>query len=724
MSPSSSLSSLAQAARSLRRTPGFTIAAVLILGLALGAVSGLFSMVRHVLLAPLPFAAPERLAYIGGTAPGSSLPGEFGLPREFLVHYGERSRLVEGVAYYNSFTNSLRVGDRVERIEMSAPSASLFSVLGVAPVLGRLPGEGDVESVVAISDRLWADWFGRDPGVIGKQVWLFGAPREVVAVMPPQFHFPRDDTLLWMARHASAADVRKVGSFDSGGLVARLKPGVDEAALAAELTALSKELPQRFGGSSAYADIVAKHRAVVRPLAEQLLGPFAQPIWLLFGAAGAVLLIACANLSNLLLVRAGKRHRELAVRRALGAPRRALLGLQMAEAVCIGLLAGLLAVVLSALALPVLLRAAPPDIPRLDHIGLDAVTLGFTAVVAVFAGALCGLLVALRTASPDLERLRGGGRGLAGSRGGLRQGLVVAQTALGLVLLIGAGLLLRSVQALQAVNPGYDVRDVFTFQFAPEQASLQTAEDWARFHQRFLPRLAALPGVESAGLIENVPLNESTTQVRVRTESSAALPDSGVLVHANYTAGDYFRTLRIGLVSGRLFDAADHEGHGNVLVSRRAAELLWPGRDAIGQRLQRDGQEQWESVVGVVENVLQNSFAEPPEAVIYLPLLGPDPSTSVSLGSPAYVVRSARAGGIAADVRALIREVAPEAPMYRQFTMEQLAADSMRQLRFTLLTLGIAAAMALVMLAAGLLASFLPARRAARLDPVESLRRE
>jgi putative ABC transport system permease protein len=695
------LSDLHLAGRALRRSPGFVATAVLMLGLAIGVVAGLFSVVKHVLLTPLPYAEPDELVYIAGVAPGSTLDGEFDLSREFYVHYGEKSQLIQSIGSVDTFTNSLRVDERVERIWMGISPASTFATLGVAPAVGRLPGEADSELVVLLSDRLWSEWFGRDPGVIGRSVTIFGAPREVIGVMPPRFRFPDDAPLLWLARHVGAADVRAVGELGAG-LVARLKPGATPEALAKELTGLARDLPGRFGGSQGYAAVIDRFQAVVRPLEEQLLWPFARPLWLLLGAAGLVLLIACANLANLLLVRAEARQRELAVRRALGAGRLQLLRLQLAESMLIGLMAGALAMLLAALCLPLLLQAAPEGIPRLDNIGIDATTLGFTALLALFSGLLCGVLPALRGASPSLERLRDGGRGLTARGNWLRHGLVVTQTALALLLLIGAGLLLRSVQALHAVDPGYDAKDVFTFQFAPEQAGLQTPADWARFHQQFLTRLAALPGVDSVGLIENVPLNEGTAQQRARTEDMAGPADSGPMINLTYTAGDYFRSMGISLLGGRLFEAGDHEGRGNLLVSRRAADLLWPGRDPIGQRLQREGQAQWETVVGVVENVLQDSLTGQPEPLIYLPLLGADPATSEELPSPAYVVKSARADGIAGEVRALIREVAPEAPMYRQFTMERLVADSMVQLTFTLLTLGIAAAMALVLGAIGL----------------------
>ncbi|HET6603587.1 MAG TPA: ABC transporter permease [Xanthomonadaceae bacterium] len=699
---------LRHGARTLRRTPGFTVVAVTMLALAIAATASLFAVVRAVLLEPLPFAQPHRLVNITGTAPGSQLPEEFGLGAEFVVHYRERSQLLQEVAPYNSFTHTLRLGDRAERLRMSMPTHALLPMLGAQPVLGRLSTDADGDGAVVISDRLWAEWFGREPGVIGRSVLVFGEPRQVVGVLGSEFRFPNDDTLLWIPTTLEAADINQVGSFQMN-LVGRLAPGATPDAVATELTALARELPGRFGGSAAYGRVIERFQAVLRPLEEQLLGPFARPLWVLLGAAGLVLLIACANLANLLLVRADTRHRELAVRHALGAGRRQLLRLQLAEALLVALMAGALAVVLAWMSLPAMLALAPQGVPRLDRIGIDAATLGFTLATALLSGLLCGLLPALRGARPDLARLRDGGRGIAGGRQWMRHALVAGQTALALVLLIGSGLLLRSVHALAQVDPGFDPRDVFTFQIAPEQAALNDAASFARFHLDFLERLAALPGVESVGLVENAPIDEGTPAARVHSQQTLAAGGDGELLKFNFTAGDYFRSMGIELLAGRAFTRDDHTvAPGNVIVSRSAAARLWPDRDPIGMQLQQQQgdssqpQPGWRTVVGVVGDVRQQGVAQEPEAAVYLPMLGPTPETSPVLRSPAYVIRTPRAETIAADVRALVREVAPEAPMYRQYTMEGLVAGSTRRVTFTLLTLGMAAGLALVLGAVGL----------------------
>ena len=693
-------SELRQAARTLRRVPAFTVVAAGTLGLAIGATAGMFSVVETVLLDPFPYAQVDRLVHVGASAPGSDMPAEFGVSSEFYVHYRELSRLLEDVSTYNSFTSTLRTPERVERIRMSWPTHTLFSTLGARPLLGRLPTAEDEEGAVVLSHALWQSWFGGDPSIVGRALDVNGESRTVVGVMRPEFQFPHDGTLLWISSHLRPEGITP-GRFRSP-LVARMKPGVTPERLADELTELARRLPERFGGSPNYVRLMEKHRAVVRPLDEELLGPVARPLWILLGALGGVLLVACANVANLFLVRAEARQRDLAVRRAIGAARGQLVRLQMCEALVVAALAGALAIALAALFLPAILRAAPPGIPRLEEAGLGPATLAFTLLAALLSAAACGVVPALRASAPDLARLHQGGRGSTPRRAWLRTVLVAGQTALALVLLIGSGLLLRSVAKLRSVEPGYETRDRFTFQFAPERAELADGPAFARFHLAFLDRLAALPGVESVGLVENVPLNESTAEGRFYAEGTASEGDGGTLLHYTFTAGEYFRTMGIERLAGRGFTAEEQlTPLRSAIVSRSAAERLWPGQDPLGQRFRSSGGDIAATVVGVVEDVMQDSFRDEPEAVLYLSLVGP-PSESWRISSPAYVVKTARAETIAPEVRELVREVAPEAPMYRVFTMEGLARDSLLQLSFTLLTLGIASALALVLGAVGL----------------------
>jgi predicted permease len=690
---------IGHAVRSLKRTPGFAIMAIGTLALAIGVNAGMFSVVNAVLLNPFPYAHADRLVYIGASAPGSDFPPEFGVSAEFYLQYKEQSKLLQDVSTYNSGTSTLRVGDRVERIRMSWPTPSLFATLGATPILGRLPVPADEDHVAVISYALWTSWFGGDSSVIGKSFFMSGASRTVVGVMPREFRFPNDATMLWIPSEIRPAGLTP-GRFGTA-LVARMAPGATPEAVAAELTALSKRLPERFGGTPRYAKLIEQHRAIVRPLDEQLLGGVARPLWVLLGAVGIVLLIACANVANLFMVRAEGRQRDMAVRRAIGAARGQLIRLQMSEAVVVSAFAGALAVGLAVVSLPLFLRAAPPGIPRLGEAGLNATSLLFTLAVAVLAAIACGVVPAVRASAPDLTRLREGGRGSTRRRHWLRDGLVAGQTALALVLLIASGLLVRSFWELRHVDPGYDTKDVFTFQIAPERPELRDGPSFARFDLDFMDRLRALPSVQSVGLVDNVPLNEGTASARFRAEHAGSERDGGPMLQYTFAAGDYYKTMGIKLLAGRSFETDDHvSGQPNVVISQSAAKLLWPGESAVGRRLAMGQDTLWSTVIGVVGDVMQNDFRSAPLPLVYLPLVGATPATWM-VSSPAYVVKTTRAAFIAPEIRALVHGIAPEAPMYREYTMAGLASDSMVQLSFTMLTLGVASVLALILGAVG-----------------------
>jgi predicted permease len=670
------------------------------LGLAIGVNAGMFSVVNKVLLDPLPYASADRLLYVAASAPGSDLPAEFGVAGEFFIQYKEQSKLLEDVAGFNSFTSTMRAGDRAERIRMSAPTNTLFTTLGARPALGRLPVDADEDRVVVISHALWKSWFGGDPDVLNQTFFISGANRTVVGIMGPDFKFPSDDTMLWISGRIRAEGLVP-GRFGLP-LVARMAPGATPEAVVNELNALAKRLPERFGGSAAYQRVIGQHRAIVRPLVDQLTGTVARPLWVLLAAVGIVLLIACANVANLFLVRAEGRQRDLAVRRAIGAARGQLIRLQMSESIVVAALAGALAVLLAYLALPMFLQAAPAGIPRLPEIGITGRALVFTLGAAILAAIACGALPALKASSADFTRLRDGNRGSTQKRHWARDGLVVGQTALALVLLIGSGLLVRSFWALRSVDPGYDTKDLFTFQIAPEGPYLPDALAFARFDLDFMDKLRAMPGVDTVGLVENIPLDEGTAGARVRAEGSTAEADAGTLVRMTFSAGDYFKAMGIEVLSGRPFETNDHlSALPNVVISKKAAAILWPNEPAIGKRLQLQGTQAqtppWYTVIGVVEDVMQDNFRDAPNPLIYFPLTGVR-----AVSSPAYVVKTSRAESIAPDIRAIVRNVAPEAPMYRMYTMADLSARTMVDVSFTMLTLGVASVLALILGAVGL----------------------
>ena len=690
--------------RSLRRTPGFFVTAVGTLALAIGAVAGMFSVVNAVLLRPLPFPDADRLVVISGTAPGSDLPEVFEPGVEFYLHYKERSKLIDGIFAFGDGTSTLRADDRVERVRMAFPTSEMFATLGVAPQLGRLPTREDANRVAVISDQLWATWFNRDPGVLGRFHFVSDQMREIIGVMPPDFRFPTDENLVWVAGDVTLEDVNP-GALDTP-MAARMKKGVTHEQLAAELTQLSKELPARFGGPPTYARLIEQHSAVVEPMVDRLVGPaVSTSLWVLLGAVGIVLLIACANVANLFLVRAEARRRDMAVRRAIGASRGQLVRLQMAESLIVAACAGVLAVALSWFTLPLFVRAAPQGIPRLGTAGLDLPTILATLALVLVVALACGVVPAWRASAPDMMRLREGGRGSTGRRNWGRDLLVVGQTGLALVLLIGSALLVQSFQRLRSVDAGYDTEDIYTFQFAPERP-WRTGPEWGRLHNDVMDRLRALPGVTSVGVVNNIPLDEGTATSRFATDAMDP-QRGGVLLDRNFAGGDYFSTMGIDLIQGRAFTRAEAvTPNASIVISRSAGERLWPDQNALGQRLRilngpRSATVQWFTVIGVVADVKQDDWRDAGESIVYFPLTGPV-ATMWGMGSPAYVVKSPRAESLTREVRALVREFAPEAPVYREYTMAFLARRSMIQLSFTMLTLGVVSALALMLGAIGL----------------------
>jgi len=629
------------------------------------------------------------------------MPNEFGVSNEFIAQY-KKSPMIESATAFDSVTSTLRADDRVERVLMCFHTRSLFDTLGARPILGRLPASREDEDRTAvISYKLWTTWFGSDPKIIGRSYEMRGDRRQIIGVMGPEFRFPTDGTLLWITGPLDP-EVREPGLFGSP-VVARVASGVTTGALARELTTLAFRLPEQFPEYEQYAALVGKHRAVVRTLEEAIFRD-ARMLWVLFAAVGIVLLIACANVANLFMVRTEGRHRELAVRRAVGAARRQLIRLQMAEALVVAGLAGVLAMGLAAAGLGLFLKAAPDGIPRIEDVAVNVRLLLYTLAVAMLSAMGCGLIPAIRGSSPDVANLREGGRGSTRRRHWGRHGLVIAQTALALVLLIGSGLLIRSFARLSHVNPGYDTRDIFTFQIAPESASLSDGPSYARFIMDFMDRLRALPGVQMVGVVENVPLNESTGIVAVRNEQMGEDPRAAApKINRTWAGGDYFKTMGIKVLEGEVFASRDLAPTiGKVVLSRSAARLLYPGESAVGRKVRQEGQNlPWMMVIGVVEDVMQDNFRETPRPLLYYPLVGPTPQ-SWALSSPAYVIKTPRAEVIAPEVRAIVREIAPNAPMYRVYTMAGLARDSIVDLSFTMLLLGIVSMLALILGAVGL----------------------
>jgi predicted permease len=692
---------LRHAWRALLRTPGFLVITVGTLALAIGSVVAMFSVVYAVLFRPLPYPEPEQVVVLEGVAPGSDLPERFGLGNEFYLQYKEQSKLLSDIFVYGGGTSTLRITDRVERVPMGFATYDMFSTLGVSPLLGRLPRAEDEDRVMVASYQMWQSWLGGDSTAIGKSYFAGGAMRELIGIMPPDFQFINENTLVWVSNVIQPANLQ-VGNLGAL-IVGRMKPGATREQLASELTLLAKGLPERFGGPANYSRFIEQYRALITPASKAFTGAtVTTSLKVLLWAVLVMLAIACANVTNLFMVRVEGRHRDLAVRRALGASPAQLARLQLAEGVVVALMAGVLAVLLCAVALPVFVRSAPEGISRLSSVSLDATTLVAAFVLVVVTVFACTSIPAFRASAPSFSRLREGGRTGTNRKHWGRDALVVGQTALALVLLIGSALLVRSFNSLRNVDAGYQTRDLYTFQFAPEQPHLTDGPSWGRLHLDFMDRLRALPGVTDVGVVNNIPLDEGTGRTRYLTEHMEA-GAAGVLLARNFSGGDYFRAMGIRMRRGRDFTNSEAvTPNTNVIVSRSAAEQLWPGQDPIGQRLRRPGGDSsLYIVVGEVDDVKQLDWRDEGEAIVYHPLTGPTAS-GYGMGSPAYVVKSSRAAGLSREVREMVRQIAPEAPVYREFTMESLAHRALAPLSFTMMLLLFVAGLALMLGAVGL----------------------
>ena len=698
------------AIRRLLRAPGFAFVTVLTLALAIGANTAIFSVVDAVLIHPLSFPNADRLVVIRGIAPGTDLPGEFPLSPEFYVSYRDQADKLENIGMFQLMQTTVRTPDQVDRLFAAQMTSSLFATLGVQPAIGRLPTKEDDAAgaqVALISDSVWRNWFKSSPDVIGKTIEVSNTMRTVIGVMRPDFRFPDANFSVWL--RAGIADETKIvpGRLQFQ-FLARMKPGVRPDEVAAQLAPIAKRLPERWAGNGPrYLQLIEHHRPVVRPLRDQVVGEVARPLWILLGTVGIVLLIACANVANLFIVRAQSQRRAMAVRQALGAGRAALVRSMMSEAIVLAALGGIGGVLIAWAGVPMLIRAAPEGIPNLDGVHLSGTALLFTAGISLLAACAFGLLPAVRLSSPAMvDDLRQGSRSVTSEGRFSRNTLVVVQTASALVLLVAAGLLGRSFLAMSRVDPGFETQNIFTFQMAAQRPQqLVDGPTWSAFHEEAMRRLGAIPGVQSVGFVNELPFDEGAAVGRFITERPGESVMNAHRMSYTYTGGQYFQTMAIPLVKGRLFEASDRAlGSANVLVSRAAAQALWPEEDAVGKRLKNADPQvpTWHTVVGVVGDVrLQNFRQQTPDPLIYFPPVGPEPR-SWAVGTPAYVVRSTRMDTITAEVRAVLREYVPEAPMYRVFTMTQLADRAMAQLHFTMLLLAIAAGLAVVLGAVGI----------------------
>jgi len=632
------LASLAQqgrlALRALARRPSFSVVSLLTLALGCGAVTAAFTLVNAILLRPLPFPRPDELMMVSLSAVLQGKPMQMDQSDAGFLLFERESRVLDRIAAYRvrslniSLPSTGATASEAERMEAAAVSASFFPTLGVTQALGRLFVAGEDRAgaapVVVISHALWQRTFGGDPGVLGKTLVVHGDNRVIVGVMPPGFRYPSPATQLWVPAPFSMT-AASPASFDWYS-IARLKPGVSPEAATRELDQLLARLVEIFPGEVPPAMWEAAHvRSVLRPLREALTGSVRELLWILMASAALVLVVACANVAGLFLVRAEDGRHELAVRRALGAGTAAAYAQYVAEAALISIGGALAGLALGATALRALrLLPASVDLPRLAEVAIDARVLVFTLVVVALCVAALSLLPLLRARHlPVAAVLKSAGRGAIGgiTTQRSRHVLVVAQVAMAMVLVSGSGLLARSFLRLRSVEPGFDGSHVLTMHIALPSSSYPKAEDRARFESRLLDEVSRVPGVLRSGITSWVPLSGDQESGAVDVEGMSRAPDEVPPVHSRaYVTDSLFRVMGTPMVEGRPFSPLDPTRPSDeVIVSRSFAQRYWPGASAVGKRLRQGIGGDWTRVVGVVEDVHLTSLQLPADEAVYLP---------------------------------------------------------------------------------------------------------
>ena len=683
--------------RVLARSPSFTLVAVVGLALGIGANSAIFTAMNAVLLRPLPYKQAEQLVLLwelnrrnGDHEIKASAPD--------YIDWKEQNSVFQNVAAFNANSGlglNLSGAGHPARISATSVTGNLFSVLGVTPALGRsfLPDEERPGSapVCILSDGLWRRRFGSDPKILGKAVTLNGEMWTVVGVMPEGFRFPQSVDLWVPAMVRSTARTKHAQHYL--GVIARLKPGLSLDHAQAELDALARRMELQYPETNAGLGI----RLV--PLRTQITGNIRPALLVLFGATAFVLLIACTNVANLLLVRATVRQAEMSLRLALGASRTRLVRQLLTESALLGLLGGILGLVLAFAGTRLLLNHSPSNFPRTNEIAVDGRVLAFTLGLSVFTAVIFGVVPALQASKPDLIRtLKVGGSGFAMGHGWqrLRLLLVASEMALALVLLIGAGLMIRSFFRLREVNLGLDPLNVLTMN-TTLTVDRYPAPRQIAFYRDVVERIGALPGVTSVGTVDNLPLGGSDVHSFGIVGRSAWDPGDEPSGEFGVVTPQYFNAIGIPLTKGRYFTEGDGDETPRVaIINDAVASRYWPQEDPLGKKITIDFEREPREIVGVVGNVRHLGIDKQEPLQVYIP-------HSQEGGAAMYLVVRTTSDplNLVPSVRAAVEAVDNDQPVYDIQTMEQRLSDSVSPRRFNMLLLAIFAAIALVLAGGG-----------------------
>jgi putative ABC transport system permease protein len=694
--------------RMLVKNPGFTMIAVLTLALGIGANTAIFSVVNTVLLKPLPYPDSERLVMVYGEFPALKT-NQMRLSGLEYIDFQQQTRSFAASGVFDSGSANLAhdEGGEPERVERGSLTPGMFAVLQVVPLLGRVftPEEAEAgrDDVVLLSHGLWQRRYAGKAAAIGQKLTISGRSHTIIGVMPPGFAFPAKAEIwqpLWFPQEMYDQQRRGARGLE---VLARLKPGVSLTEAQAELDRLGAQLttqyPQNYGAGRRY-------RMIVAPLLEDFVGELKPALLLLTGAVGFVLLIACANVANLLLARAATRRQEMAVRLALGAGRGRLVRQLLTESILLALTGGVAGLLLAAWGVQLLLRFAPDNLPRLGAVSLDGRVLAFTALASLLTGVIFGLAPALQAARADVnEALRESGRtGTGVKQQRLRNAFVIAEIAMALVLLTGAGLALKSFWRLQAVEPGFNPDGVLTLRMLLPFTTHPKTSQRAGFFRQVLERIRALPGVAAAGAVSRIPMAPGNNSGTMTGENPANPEALQAETEMRWASPGYFQTMGIALLSGRDFNDADIERTLPVaIVDESLARRFYPNEDPIGKRIKRGGPNSsrpWKTIVGVVRSVRNQRLDITSLPQAYFPVF----QEADEMYNLSFAIRSS--GGepqaLAQSVRTAVLSVDRNQPVYDVKPLGQIVTDSIALRRLALLLLSVFAAVAVLLAASGI----------------------
>ncbi|MGZ4816652.1 MAG: ABC transporter permease [Terriglobales bacterium] len=709
---------LRQVLRRLSRSPIFTIITIITLAAGVGANIAVFSVVEGVLLKPLPYPHAEKLVGVSHTAPGLNMDEVNMAPSNYFV-YREQNRVFEDIGVYQGYSVAVTGHGNPEQVPALVVTDGVLPTLGVAPMLGRwfsraddTPGAADT---VMLDYGYWQRRFGSDRSIVGRAITVDGKLRQVIGVMPRNFRFLDGEQPFLMLPLQLDRNKTTLGQFSYDG-IARLRPGITLAQANADILRLIPTVWSSFpapAGFSMNLFQTARLGARIRPLSQDVVGDVGKLLWVLMGSIGVVLLIACANVANLLLVRAEGRHQELAVRSALGASRWRIASDFLLESVVIGILGSGLGLLLAWGALRLLVAINPQGLPRLQDIGIDLAVLAFTVVVSLFCSLLFGSIPALRYASARMGTgLREGGRTLSEGRERhrTRNTLVVIQVGLAFVLLICSGLMIRTFRALTHVDPGFDSQaGMQTFRLVISEVEVPQAENVMRKEEAIAQRLAAIPGVTSVALANSVPMDGGHWMDPVfaqdRNYADGSQPP---LRRFKFVSPGFLRTLGIPLIAGRDFTWAEtYQRLPVAMVSENWAREYWGSpANALGKYIRVSTKDDWRQIVGVAGDLLDDGTNKDAPTIAYWPILmnhfeSDDENVRREV---LYAIRSSRAGSesLMNDVRQAVWSVDANLPLFKFRTQEYFYSRSMARTSFTLVMLGVAASLALLLGLVGL----------------------